>query len=102
MSKVLYDKARLRELFVFLSEGEGGVIEGKSGRYLTLRFNYETSYNTSFAISPIYMHNIQIVKRLLSGELKLAQTPKKLYPAKYYEGMIKIIGKPFKWKGVAN
>ena len=90
----MHNSRRELSLFAFLSEGEGGVIERKSGQYLTLSFNYETSND----IKTRHLHDIQVVKRLLNGEIKLAQTPKKLYPAKHYRGRIEIIGKPFNWK----
>ncbi|MEK9182177.1 MAG: hypothetical protein AAB781_01145 [Patescibacteria group bacterium] len=94
----MLNKTRLSDLFAFLSVGEGGIIEGKSGHFLTSTFNYEIRFNLDSDL----IHDVKIVKRLLNGEIRLAQTPKKLYPARDCRGRIEIIGRPFSWKGISN
>lgn len=89
------NKAGASDFVAFLSFGLGGIIERKSGYFLTPTFNYERK----LAVESGHFHTIEIVKRLLNGEIKLSQTPKKLYP--YYSRGDRIIkGKPFSWKGI--
>jgi len=93
--------ARLIEASVFLSKGYGGVIEGKSGKYLSASFNYEGIFDPKsghMRNSYRHVHEMPVLKRLLSGEINLAQTPKKVYPARKYRDGIEIVGRAFSWK----
>lgn len=83
--------------FEFSTDSNSGyVIEGKSGHFLTATLNYETRNNLKSA----HMHDTNVVKRLLAGEIKI-QTPKKLHPAKLRMGRVEITGKAFSWKRLA-
>ena len=59
----MLNKTRLSDLFAFLSVGEGGIIEGKSGHFFTLSFNYEIR----FTLDSDLIHDVKIVKLLLNG-----------------------------------
>lgn len=76
----------------------GCIIEGKSGHFLTATLNYEIRNDTASA----HIHNMSTVKRLLDGKIKLHKQPKKLYLIEFYRGRIKITGKAFSWKRLAN
>lgn len=98
-----YCKKRLKFLshirrFEFSTHSNiGYVIEKKSGHFLTQTFNYERPNYLECS----HMHTEGVVKRLLSGEIKI-QKPNKMYLAKLRLDGVEIIGKGFSWKSIAS